>query len=140
VTVITVHRTKWVAGNEKKQGKIILLDACGKQFLHKQNLRNWTTKENLTYRLLCRNINCFVWFHSSVPFVIITIFSLKFECPMFQSLETTKPSEATVTTYDTNAVFHLKFDLVTIPSGGNFLRIHSLFFISFSILPLYVLS
>jgi hypothetical protein len=63
LTVFTVHRTKWFAGNEKKQGKIILFDACGKQCVHNQNLRNWTTKENLTDRFLCRIINCFVWFH-----------------------------------------------------------------------------
>jgi len=64
LTVIALHRTKWFAGNEKKQGKIILLDACEKQCVHNQNLRNWTTKENLTDRLLCRIIiNCFVWFH-----------------------------------------------------------------------------
>ena len=38
LTVITVHRTKWFASNEMKQGKIILLDACGKQCVHNQNL------------------------------------------------------------------------------------------------------
>jgi len=58
----------------------------------------------------------------------------------FQSLVTTKHSEATVTMYDTNAMFRLKFDLFTIPSGGNFLKIHSLFFISFSVLSLYMLN
>jgi len=30
LTAVTVHRTKWFAGKETKQVKIILLDACGK--------------------------------------------------------------------------------------------------------------
>lgn len=65
------------------------------------------------------------------PFLIITIFSLNFERPMFQSLETTEPSEVTVTTYDTNAMFRVKFVLVIFPAGGSFLRIYSFVFLYF---------
>jgi hypothetical protein len=50
---------------------------------------------------------------------------------MFQSLENTKPSEVTVTTYDTNAVFLLKFDFITFPAGRSFLRIYSFVFLYF---------
>jgi len=82
---------------------------------------NWTTKENLTYRLLCRNIGLFVWFH-----YIIYLFTAIGLSPGGSGYSTSKQNMKLVITRFKSGELHEKHVVATWNLGNHLLQRFSL--------------